>query len=402
MVFLLGWLFFRAQPPSSLRRYYWIALVTKLSAGCILGIIYKYYLQNGDTWNIFSDAIELSGLASADFSGYIRAVFLGYIPEAITETLSYSGQPRALLMVRVTSVLALLTGGNYWLSGAYISLFSFLGLWTLMYQLVERYPNATHAALMAFIFLPTNCFWGSGITKEAIYLGGFGFLAAWFWPYFYCKNYYRWPLSALMLLVLIPLKYYYMAVFLAVLFTSIIHYRLKLGGKLQWTVLCSLLFFGVSWLHPNLNLGYVAELMKDNATQILAASNHRAIIGLIDHENPLVWAGINFPWAVITGLYRPNLGDWGSWFQHLAVIEYFILLVLTCGRLVSLERDQLASIDWWASMIYVIILAGMLTLSTPNFGTLVRFKASFLPIFAFMILHQNRWWDWICEKFPWR
>ena len=366
-----------------------------------MGVVYQNYFQGGDTWSYYEDAIGLSSLASTDPVSYLVAVFSGNLPAEFSGIISYSGQPRAFLMVRIVSVLALITGGSYWLSSAYFSLFSFCGLWTLTGQVVKLYPNSTKAALAAFIFLPTICFWGSGITKESIYLGGFGFITAWFWPYFLdysIKNLSRWTFTIIMLLVLVPLKYYYMAVFLSVLITSNAYHGFGLKGKLNWILLFGVLLFGVSWLHPNLNLTYVSELMQTNAHQIQKASDSKAIVRLFNHDNPIVWAGINLPWAVFTGLYRPNIGDWGSMLQNLVVFEYLLLLIFTVGRLTSLRRKQLIQADWLACLIYVIVLAGMLTLSTPNFGTLVRFKASFLSVFAFMILHNNKWWIWIFGK----
>ena len=163
-------------------------------------------------------------------------------------------------------------------------------------------------------------------------------------------------------------------------------------------LLFSLILFGSSWLHPNLSWVYVAERMLVNAQRILEGSVRQGTVSFFDHENPILWAGINFPWAVLTGLYRPNVGDWGSALQNLVVMEYLLLLIFSLGRLSSLNKRQLVQSDWLACMVYVIILAGLLTLSTPNFGTLVRFKASFLPVFVFMILHNNKWWLWICSR----
>ena len=279
----VGWLirqFYESQRNAVISRYFWYGISLKLLGGIAYGLFYQGQIQGGDTWTFFENSRILAQWGTANFHQYLWAFVGGSVPEELIRVMGYETQPRALFMAKTISAFTIITGGSYWLTGLYLSLFSFAGIWTLVKHIAVRYGGSKKAALAAFIFLPSALFWGAGVSKEALYYGGFGFLAAWFWPYFYCKNYYRWPLSALMLLVLIPLKYYYMAVFLAVLFTSIIHYRLKLGGKLQWTVLCSLLFFGVSWLHPNLNLGYVAELMKDNAAQILAASNHQAIIAV--------------------------------------------------------------------------------------------------------------------------
>ena len=105
-------------------------------------------------------------------------------------------------------------------------------------------------------------------------MGGFGFILSWFWPYFaenWNHRWYHWLCTVLILTILIPLKYYYVAVAGPVLIATIVHRRFSFvntGGilsHLTWLAIFGILIVCASLLHPNLNLTYVTELMRENA-----------------------------------------------------------------------------------------------------------------------------------------
>jgi hypothetical protein len=94
------------------------------------------------------------------------------------------------------------------------------------------------------------------------------------------------------------------------------------------------------------------------------------------------------------------LGDWGSFLQNLVILENLTITILIIGRIRSLRNADLLLPDWFPGLVYVLILAGLLTLSTPNFGTLVRYKVSFIPVFMFLILYKNTWWNKLTAQLP--
>jgi hypothetical protein len=153
-------------------------------------------------------------------------------------------------------------------------------------------------------------------------------------------------------------------------------------------------------MHPNLRLDHLAYLVKSNAGIMAANSSQNALIQFRDHPDAFTWMAINFPLAVFTGLLRPNIGDWGTIFQNLAVVEHLAISILLIGKFGSIKSLDFKQPDWLPCLVYVMILAGLLTLSTPNFGTLVRYKVSYFPVFGFLVLYRNRWWDYLVAKLP--
>jgi hypothetical protein len=289
-------------------------------------------------------------------------------------------------------------------------LFSFSGLWLLVNWIAETYQGSAKAAMAAFIFLPSAIFWGSGISKEAIFMGGFGFLISWTWPWFGVEEnkagLIQWLAGLAILCLLFLLKYYYVAVLIPVLLSRVIQSRLFrnesawIKAHLSWLLIFVLLLFLASWMHPNLRLDHLAYLVKSNAGIMAANSSQNALIQFRDHPDAFTWMAINFPLAVFTGLLRPNIGDWGTLFQNLAVVEHLAISILLIGKFGSIKSLDFKQPDWLPCLVYVMILAGLLTLSTPNFGTLVRYKVSYFPVFGFLVLYRNRWWDYLVAKLP--
>lgn len=393
---------FRIHRNSPLNSYYWYGLFLKIISGIAFGLLYKHFLHGGDTWNLFESSGFLAYWAPSDPIGYIKVLLGASIPENLIADVEFQGQPRALVMIRILSLLSLITAGNYWLCATYLSIFAFFGLWALVNQISNTYPNSTHAAVLAFIFVPSVVLWSSGISKETLYMGVFGYLVAWFWPYFKRPNRYRvftWVVALPMVLVLVQLKYYYMAVLLPVLFTTILHKMLVpeksvwLTIWVTWLAIFTILIFFTTWLHPNFGLDYILILVKSNATEIASRTKPDSLITFIEHANPTWWMVINLPLATISGLFRPNLGDGGTLLQYLTIVENVVILVMFLGRLRTLRKNDWRQIDWIPCAVYVMILAVLLTMSTPNFGTLARYKVSFMPVLLFLILYKNIWFE---------
>jgi len=107
----------------------------------------------------------------------------------------------------------------------------------------------------------------------------------------------------------------------------------------------------------------------------------------------------NFPAAVFAGLFRPTLFDAHSLLQWLSAFENTLVLVLFLTALPTLttwkqigREDRLLVI---AVALYIVALSGLLALSTPNYGTLVRYRVGFYPFFVLLLVHNSRVLQWL-------
>jgi hypothetical protein len=402
---LLAYGLYRRYGSSPLRGYFFPALALKLAAGVGLGLVYTYhYTYGGDTFLYHREASAVADWARMQPLPYLRFLGSGPLTDAATAAqVSTLSQPRALVMVKLLSGLHLLTGNGYWLSGAWLSLFSFWGMWSLAHRLAESFPATRHAAAVGFLCFPSVVFWSAGILKETVAMGVIGFAGAWLLRY--------WPTQrpgitwggigrslalAAGLGVLWQLKFYYCAV-------------LVLCGAAGWlahwtarrfsigTVAGQFLLFegwvaglaGAAFLLPGLSLdGLLAGLAGNYEAHLRAHLADPALVyeGL---QPTLGSVGVHAPKALVVGLFRPFLWEAAGPLQAGVGLENGLLLAAFAGALVALLRGRTRlgpPVLLLATLHYIVILAVLLALAAPNFGEISRYKVAFLPFFGYVVL----------------
>ena len=164
---------------SSLRKFFWPALVLKLAGGICLGLVYSYYYSTGDTFNYFHDGVRLASLARTDVASYFGFLWAGDESFPISSELIYK-QPRAMFLSKVTSLFCLLTADNYWMIALYFSAISFFSAWFLVQKINRLFEGVQPAAILSFLFFPSVVFWSAGVIKECLAMAALFFSLAYF------------------------------------------------------------------------------------------------------------------------------------------------------------------------------------------------------------------------------
>ena len=250
-------------------------------------------------------------------------------------------------------------------------------------------------ALISFTLFPSTVFWSSGILKESVAVFCLCILISVFLHYFLYKKIKPVELFICIFLIWVywNIKYY----LCAVLIITIVSVALTdiILNKYQWKkrllLLCSinvLLFIIGSFIHPNFSLHKIISVLHDNHIKIIAISNQRNLVPFIHLKIPFYSFLINIPVSLFAGLFMP-LPFQGNGLIAIApgIINLFVLfatmaliykkIILIGGRLRLLV---------YGLLLYISILAIVLTYSTPNYGTLERYKSGYLPLFIFIIL----------------
>jgi hypothetical protein len=387
--------FFREKGRLSL--LYWIGLILKVSAGISVGLVYFYYYQVGDTILFAHDAKTLAEVASNNFFGYCKFLADENSQPAILNLL-VSQEYRSLLMVKIVSLFSLVCSDNYWIIATYLSVISFYGTWYLVKTVEKYFPDVLYPAIVAFILFPSVIFWSSGVIKESLALGGLFFLSG-----VVVKLWFRSSLSFIEIILTMiscwlswKLKYYYAGVFFLVAFTCLV-YKLffeKITGRrpvlVQFAV--ALIIFALPLLiainaHPNFRPSRILSVVVENYNAFVSYSAPEDVIRFRNLSPTISSIIENSPKAILSGLYRPFIWEASTVFQFIISIENLALLILTIMALVSF-RQYLKSTQWFlftAVIVYILLLAVLITLSTPNFGTLSRYRISFIPYFVLLL-----------------
>jgi hypothetical protein len=374
---------------------YWAGLLLRLIGGLSVGIIYKYYYdRSGDTFLFFDDATKLINTCYHDPGAYLKFLLTGDSPVDIATTGS-----RSMFFVTILSVVNLATDNNYWISSLWFSFFSFWCSYRLVLKLDSIFPDGRMASRIALLFLPSVVFWSSGIIKESVAFGAMAILAVHFLSMMRSQ---KLTLTGFLALgfytyLLLSLKYYWGAVLIPSMVTSLFVYW-TFGRKKRnawamagiWVLVFVLLAFVASFTHPNFYFERFLTVIVGNHDEFVRISRPDNLIGFYNLSADWLSILINSPWALWSGLFRPMIFEAGAMMGLVGSLENLFFLVLVFWKLkfirIPLSDNRLIVI---ATVVYIVVLCIFLALSTPNFGTLSRYRVGFLPFFVLLILNDH-------------
>jgi hypothetical protein len=400
LILSISYLVWKRQPVT-LRDFYWPALILKISAGLALGWIYLYYFNLGDTISYWSDGTRLANAARDNLSEYLSFLFTNR-SSSISMADFGEQEPRAIFFFKITSIFCLLTNDNYWLIASYYSLICFVSGWTLTTYIAKLLPKATGPAIFSIHFLPTVVFWSSGLMKESLAMA-----CLYHFALIFLKVWYGERIRVIHLLLLVVdvwllwnLKYYYLGVLLPIVITgTTIHRWLMPRYELKpiTVAVSSLLFFVVPLAivlitHPNFYPQRLLGVIVENHDAIVSFSSHEDIIHYQSLSPTIISVVRNAPMAIFSCLFRPFLWEASTPFQFIVALENSGILVLFFAWLFGIfkhRKNYLLNGIALQIVIYSCFLALFLALSTPNFGTLSRYRVGFLPFLMIVICTSN-------------
>ena len=384
-----------------LGKFYLPGLSLKLLAGIALGLYYIVFFQGGDTLLFYEDATRMARSVFDKPGEYLSVMLYNDHSTVLWGMLTLTDEPRALLMAKILSLFHILTNGNYWISGFYFSLFAYTGLWSLGDKLTTYFPWTRNAAIAGFIFFPSVLFWSSGVSKEAISTG----LIAWILS-IYVPSLARGEgvakrkviMSLILLFILWLLKYYYAAALIAILIPTLIVSILKrMSAGISWNFNKQILYWVsflvwsvviASFIHPNLRLTNVMEVVSTNHALYVQMSDPDNLISFRDFTPTFMGYVKNIHIAVWAGLFQPL--PWGSegYIKLIASLENLIILVFAVFSILNISRINVSNngILVIGAMTYIFLMAVFLAFSTPNLGTLARYKSGFVFLFIYLVM----------------
>jgi hypothetical protein len=390
------------------KRLFWGGFLVRLAAGTALGLIYTYYYSASDTWQFFQNAKLFSALGRKDFVGYLGALIdfsenQSLLNELVNQDL------RSIFFIKIISVFCLVGLDNYWVCSAYFSLLAFVSAWALHSKIVRLFPDSSSASALAFLFFPSVVFWSSGLEKESLAMCGIYFLTTGFLSLIFGEKpgqLFWWALFSVCYVVW-SLKYYWAIIFLGAVLTALIIRFMSARSTFvnkHLTETWGLLFFGIgallSFTHPNFYLHRFLEVILSNYNEFAAISNPKNLIQYYQLDQRWISIIINSPWALLSGLFRPIIGEGQGILGLIASLENFFIIVLAITQIVNFRKAFTSThkILVLAVLSYCVVLCVFLALSTPNFGTLSRYRIGFLPFFVFLMAYRNPIINWIWKK----
>ena len=392
-------------------RYFFRGAIFKLVGTAGFCLIYLFYFKGGDTFDYHKSCTAMINLMFTDF-GY----FLDVMTESKVEYFSYfdsqTGYPnfrhfmdaQTFNVSRVLVFVELLCFNSYIATSILASYICYLGLWRVYLIFVRYFPDHSRELFFLSLCFPSVLFWSGGLSKEVIIMTLLGAVLWCVYRIFISEKrsliHILWLLLAVFLIINIK-PYIFIALFPAIVLW--VSFKWLFRVKQYWlrafllpaTLVTSLgMAFGI-WQLTSSSLGEYSNVnsMLEKAVvsqQDLQNERYEGSsfnIGKFDATPSAVLA--KFPQATFAGLFRPLLIEANNAVMLLSGLENLILIIMVLIALFRIGRSSrlmLSNELLIFCLIFSIIFAFAIGISTSNFGALVRFKIPLLPFFGGMLV----------------
>ncbi len=396
-----------------LYKYYIPALTVKITGAIALGLVYQYYYNGGDTGLYFINATKVSDFAATDFGSFIDLVFK---PVSSTIQLrnnihwlgdNFAFSESNFFPIRVIAILQLFTFSSYLPCAIIFAAISFTGIWKIYTSFVHMYPDLYKKFAIAFLFMPSVFFWGSGILKDSLCIAALG------WLFYGCYLLFMLRIKIvkaviiilLSISVLLIIKIYIALAFLpSLLFWVFFTYRGMIRSQflrimfLPFIILLLLvtvyaLVMNLSKTTDRFDINQIVNQAANFNANNMLGSGSVIDLGVTSDMTTAQLISLA-PISIATTLFRPFIWEVNSIVMALSALEslyilYLFLLILRSGTFKTILQNPLVAF----CLIFSIIFAFAIGFSTSNFGTLVRYKIPAIPFFItalFILIAKNK------------
>jgi hypothetical protein len=327
--------------------------------------------------------------------------------------LNYCNDPNNFTVVRIVTILSFFTFGKYLITCLIFSMLSYSGVWKLYQFFYRQYPHLHKQLALAILYLPTFVFWSSGILKDSLCTGAIGWLTySLYEALFYKRHVLRNTLITITAaFILILLKIYILVSYVPFFLLYIALQNLNILKNFFVRIIVGLaLFAGIMVGFTRIMNQLKGSIIKYSGSSITKAiENHQS--SYADQANIENAATSNFnlgvefdgsvvslfkmaPAAVAATLYRPFLWESKKLSTLLSSFESLALMLLTLKVLWQVGVRRFFSAWRRPIIMYCICFSLFFALfvgaTTPNFGTLCRYKIPCTPFYVIaMFLIQD-------------
>ncbi len=388
------------------RPFFLPALGLKIFGAIMLGIIYQFYYQGGDTFNYYQQSSviyqafwesPIIGLKMLFSNGEFRPDTFKY-----AQLIYWYDSPTEYFVIKVAAVLGLFCFNSYSSIAVLFAVFSFTGLWAAYLTFVKQNPSSFKPIGFAFFFLPSVFFWGSGLMKDTITLGALGWMFYGFYHGFILKDNIVRSLIIMLISfhIIYQVKIYILLSFLPpAIYWVFTEHGQKIRNRLSKHILKPILiilglslayFAGITVTEGDAkyDISNIAGRTKINAEYLyrisLLQEGSAYYLGELDgtYQSMLKIA----PNAIGVTLLRPYIWEIRNPLMALSALESAVFTIILFSLLLNPGITTTVKLISQKPLIlfcflFTINLAFAVGLNSFNFGTLVRYKIQLLPFY---------------------
>ena len=393
-----------------LKKYHLIGFWVKI-LGTLGFTIFNLYLSQGDSYLLYhAEGTNMRDLILKD-PRYLRFLYESGkdFDQALLKNIlnaGYFNEDNNYMVARLTAICSFFTFNRYLLNNLFFSMVSFTGVWHLFRFFYSLYPHLYKQIAIAVLFLPNFVFWSSGVLKDPICTGALGWITyALYEVLVKKKSLFKnslilfiagYFLSVLKLYILIS----YIPIFsLFIVLKNISFVNNKLIRIFLVPVLLTLSIVGFLEISKSMATEmdrFAITKLADNMTK-----TQNAYTAVVEGNDSQFSLGVEFngsaisllkmaPAAIVATLFRPFIWEVRKISQLLSAFESLALLVFTFTTLrrVGIKfffRNIVTDPAILYCFLFAILFALFVGATTPNFGTLVRYKIPCMPFYVMAI-----------------
>ncbi len=291
------------------------------------------------------------------------------------------------IMIRLHALTRFFSAGNYHVHSIFFAFFSFTGLHLIAKAFVPFIQQYFKWFYLTLFLFPSILFWGSGCLKETLLILELGFTTFFFFQF--CKTF---KVSFFIFTIIGILSIAYTKVYiLAALLPGMLAYFIYLKTNKKRLVLTYLgvflilflMLFGMSFVRPSLDFAQLLTTKQNGFVNVALETQSGSLIS--DYKVEQSWKGmLTF---IPTAFYRVFVlpFPWqGNAFEKIAGAEnafflFILILSFIKGKLKNISNAYLFSLS------FAIVLYGIIGLTVPVTGAMVRYKIPALIFFTTII-----------------
>jgi hypothetical protein len=387
------------------RKYFLPALTVRIVGAILLGLIYTFYYDGGDTfkfhtygsrvlWNIILDSpakgLELffqnqdNREALYEFYSRIPIVY----------------DPPSFYVTKIATVFDLFTFSTYTATAVLFAATSFAATWAFFLSFYERYPHLHIGLAIASFFVPSVFFWGSGVMKDTVIMTCLC-LITFILNKFLKNRISGWSIVLLLFAVftIFSVRKFVLMSFIPALLTWVFFRKLSGSRSMMLKIilvpaLCFIIillgYYGIQKIGEGDDKYALTEIAK---TARITAYDIRYFtgkdagsgydIGELDGSmNSIVRLS---PKALNVSLFRPYLWEAKNPLMLMSALESLLMLVFSIYILVISKEKIFRALlipDVIFCLVFSLTFAIAVGVSTFNFGTLTRYRIPLIPFYT--------------------
>ncbi len=387
------------------------AFTFKIFATVLYFLYYFYMFKGGDTFEYFRGILDFKAAFFKYPKDAIASLFQNpedysqNIQKIISTRFYYTSEES--LTIKFGAIFGVIFNGSYMTIAFFYSAFAFGGIWRLFKTINYIFPEYKKHLAFFILFFPTIVFWSSSITKDSLVMGALGYFIYSFYQLFIARKF-----SLLQILILFGsmyliagIKAYILVALIPALLLWLFLYYKSLIKNVLLRKLSIPLFTGLLLImvYEGLNLMNTSDsfkefTMEEISDNIVTYNNYLSQPGLAGSaynigviEPNLKSIATIFPAAINVTLFRPFLWESNNIAGYMTSLEslftlLFTLYVLLKTGLFKSFSTILKNPFLLFCLIFTLVFAGAVGMTSGNFGTLARYKIPCLPFYFTMLV----------------